>query len=142
MYCDLTGDVGYWDGYSDCNSINLNYNSTGNYTLFSKMHDIVNGDGSQCFKTKHIYKFNEDFLGYRTDSLVTEPIALSRRECLSMIDSKMCNDKAMFCENNQCWYTPTVKPKYSWFNTNEITVFSCSFNLNFLLFPLFLINLD
>lgn len=88
-YCDLTGDVGYWDGYADCDNIDIKQNSTGNFILFSKMHDIVNGDGYQCFKTKHTYKFNEDFLGYRTDSLVEDIIALSRRDCLNMIESKM-----------------------------------------------------
>ena len=97
------------------------------------MHDIVNGDGFQCYKTKHTYRFSEDFLGYRTDSLSVDPIALSRRECLNMVDSKMCIDKSMTCENNQCWYTPTVTPKYSWFNTNEIVVYSCNFNIKIII---------
>jgi len=133
-YCDITNDMPYWDEQVNCRPksiIGLKIpgisDGSGTYTILSKMHDVVNGEGIQCFKTKHVHTFSETFWGQRVQSVYTENVPLTKSECAVMSERKLCGEtEQMECMGSNCWFTPNVKPIYDWFSPTTITVFSCS----------------
>jgi hypothetical protein len=73
------------------------------FTILSKMHDVVNGEGIQCCKTKHIYSFSESFWGQRDQSVYTEKVQLTKRECIEMNERNICEETSkMECMGKNC----------------------------------------
>lgn len=86
--------------------------------VLTKRNYIINDYGFQCFKNKNTrYMYESIFLG-QSDSTRTENIFFSRVECLAMIESKMCDNKPMFCSNEDCFYNEAPNGEFSWLKNN------------------------
>ena len=128
-FCDITSSMPVWDERDECHLPKIDEAKVDHspFIILSKMHDLVNGDGWQCYKTVHSYEYTEIAWARSKSSEVTN-VHLKRRECKQMVDSKMCGDNKMTCENSNCWYTPTVTPDYKWWDTVTVKVESCKFH--------------
>ena len=129
-FCDTTSNMPVWDERDECHLPKIDEAKVDHspFIILSKMHDLVNGDGWQCYKTIHSYEYTESIAWTRSKSSEVTSVHLKRRECKQMIDSKMCGDNKMTCENSNCWFTPTVTPDYKWWDTVTVKVESCKFH--------------
>jgi hypothetical protein len=129
-FCDITSNIPIWNEQDECTTSKIDDNKVEHspFIILSKMHDLVNGDGWQCYKTVHSYEYIESFTWARSKSSEITNVQLKRKDCRLMVETKMCNNNKMVCENSNCWYTPTIKAAYKWWDTVVITEESCKFH--------------
>jgi len=127
-------DSPYWDEQSECSynnpTLKLDINeTTNNYIIYSKMHDVVSGDGYQCSKKKIVWTMKESFFADKVAFSLETTVKLDRNQCYNMVNTKTCGDEIMECSGNTCWYTPSFDPT-KWFKWNEDVIkiiYSCHF---------------
>jgi hypothetical protein len=135
QYCNVHDTPHYWDESHECQKEwGLNQNNDvidvkgGLYSIYTLEHDQVSGDGYQCSKKEIIWTYEVSFWGQHIESSKTNIVKLSRDECNTMVQRKVCGENSkMTCSGNVCWYTPIITPKFQWLRTIEITDYSCQF---------------
>jgi hypothetical protein len=86
-FCDVTGNMATWDNSIDCEPPNLDWTHMVNssYFVLSKMHDVVNGDGFQCYKTRHRFEFHESIFFERHETYSVSIVKLKRLQCQKLL---------------------------------------------------------
>ena len=87
----------------------------------------MNEIGYQCFKTLRTTYLNETWLFKTSRSDTKEVVHLTRSQCIEMVESKLCGNNQMTCNNDGCWYysKPIEVYYYNW--DNKIEINECSF---------------
>ncbi len=104
-----------------------------NFTMPSSVHIVsknryyLNEIGYQCFKTRRTTSLNETWYFKASRSEQNEKVEMSRLECLTMVESKMCDNNKMDCDNDGCWFNAKPIEVYYW-NYNSVYVqIECAF---------------
>jgi hypothetical protein len=95
--------------------------------LLSRNKYYMNEIGYQCFKTLRTTYLNETWLFKTSRSDTKEVVHLTRSQCIEMVESKLCGNNQMTCNNDGCWYysKPIEVYYYNW--DNKIEINECSF---------------
>ena len=95
--------------------------------LVSRNKYYMNEIGYQCFQTRKTTFLNETWLFKTSRNIITESMHLTRMQCLTMVESKTCDNNPMNCNNDGCWYTSKQVEQY-YYNTDfKIETIDCSF---------------
>jgi hypothetical protein len=95
--------------------------------LLSRNKYFMNEIGYQCFQSRKTTYLNESWTFKTTRKEEIETIHLSRLQCLTMVESKTCNNNKMTCNNDGCWYQSKPIEQYYFNYDYKIESFDCSF---------------
>ncbi len=135
-YCSIEADAKYWDRAYKCNNFNTQkfkglkppylYDSSKEYAVMSKSHDIVSGYAIQCSIKKHIKRMTMSFFGMRYTETDVSYEQMPKEECHIMSKTKQCKGKTMICPlPSRCKYIPQITADYKWFSTTTVTEYEC-----------------
>ena len=88
----------------------------------------LNEIGYQCFKTETITTLNETWLFQYARAQQTNIVPLTRLECLTLVESEMCDGHKMQCNNDGCAYIAQPEEKFYYNYDNRIRTTNCAFN--------------
>jgi len=127
--------VALWDEVNDCNNnkIDMKKLEISTYVVLNKLHDIINGEGHQCFKTIHKYSYYEDIFWQRFETVIVTNVKLSKHQCKAMVLAQECGGNQMTCDSNGCWYAPTAVPDYKYLRNVDVVVENCRFTTKLIL---------
>ena len=95
--------------------------------VYTKEPNEVVGIAYQCYSKEIKFKFSKTFFFHPIDQKEERIIHLTESQCRDMIEKNTCgpNGNKMTCEENKCWYSEKIIPKYSWWVDNEVKVIEC-----------------
>ena len=128
-FCNLN-ELTFWDEKNECSTSNIrtSRSETSWFTIYSKMHDVVEGEGYQCQKKKITYTTDESFFADKNLATDEINIVLSKKECEAMVSRRVCGESSqMTCEGESCWYTPRFTPSFKWLTKETTVMYSCHF---------------
>ena len=96
--------------------------------VLSKNKYYINEIGHQCYKSKKTIWLNETWTFKPSRLEEKKTIHLTRLECMTMIESKICNENPMTCNDDGCWYVAQTIEEYSWNQNAKKETFDCAFH--------------
>jgi hypothetical protein len=104
------------------NSINDDFINLDVYT--KEMHSVI-GTGTQCYKTKVTWTFQQSVLGTKMKSSIQGDSFISDFECTLMASTKRCGENLMNCNGDHCNYVETPIEDYSIFGPIIVHTTNC-----------------
>lgn len=82
----------------------------------------------QCYKTRINVQNERKYVFFSKKEISEQPIRLSRLECLTMVESKLCNNNKMSCNEDDCFFKPKIVDEDILFVDQSTDYFECSFH--------------
>lgn len=143
---DLQGNFTFCDVWNERRIVNLGINCSVstflakkkqagqnarmNFTVVvvKKLHYILDTYGIECYKKLVVRWLNSTFLGYKAECTYEVPMQITRLECLSMIETRQCDNQLMECDDDGCIYNQLPDGQYFWFSESKYTRVHCKFH--------------
>ena len=95
--------------------------------VYTKLHNLVNGEGYQCRKNKITRTYTMTFLGEKHVDYKNNRVPLTAEDCWEMVRTRKCNNLPMDCNGKSCHLDEEPVEKYEWWRTVIIENFTCEF---------------
>lgn len=101
--------------------------------VLSRLDYIINDYGFQCFKKLNFKYKNQSMFFTKEESFKQFDIKLSRLECMALVESKMCGNNAMSCNDNGCFYSSIPNGPFVWNTWRKYESVECKFHKKLLI---------
>lgn len=96
--------------------------------VVKKLHYILDTYGVECYKKLVVRWLNSTFLGFKSECTYEVPMLITRLECLSMMETRRCDNLPMECDEDGCIYNQLPDGEFSWFRNSKYTRVHCKFH--------------
>lgn len=140
----LQGNFTYCDVWNERRVVNLEFNCSNSLfhfnnesrvdrnmhtvVLMKRLHYVLDAYGIECYRKRVVHWLNSSFLGFKSESSYEIPIPMTRFECLTMIESKRCDEEPMDCDEDGCIYNTRPDGEFSWFRNSKFSRLNCKFH--------------
>ena len=131
LFCDTNNRDRQLDVYAICNpEVKLKVDASARITMtlvYSKLHNLANGEGYQCRKNKITRLYTVSFLGEKHVDYRKEHVPLTAEDCWEMVRTRKCNGIPMICNGKSCFLDEEPVEQYAWWRTIIVENFTCEF---------------
>ena len=104
------------------------------FYIFDHAKHLVSGKAYECSMTKTTITTYQNFFGYNSLSDLEETnLILTEQMCEQLVKTKMCNNEAMTCIDNNCRTDFKITKRYNWLETTKLEVINCFINERYLI---------
>ena len=96
--------------------------------VYSKLHNLVNGEGYQCRKNKITRMYTVSFLGEKHVDYRKEHVRLTAEDCWEMVRTGKFNGIQMICNGKSCFLEDEPIERYESWRTIILENFTCEFS--------------